>query len=91
MLLSTSTGSPENQEPPAAQSAPITVASEDRWQVYHRLKSLDIDCQCSGFQPLTVQVKTPTEMLQLWSVLRQVSQPRLVLAAGLQRCWQASY
>ena len=66
----------------------VTITCDDRWQVYYRLRSLDIGCQCSGFQPLQVKITTPTEALQLWSILRSVGQPRLVLAAKLQQCWQ---
>ncbi|MEM9149007.1 MAG: Asr1405/Asl0597 family protein [Cyanobacteria bacterium P01_F01_bin.3] len=68
----------------------ISITCDDRWEVYHRLQSLDFDCQCSGFQPLTVSLKTPTEAVQLWSILRRVSQPKLVLADSLNRCWRTS-
>lgn len=68
----------------------VSVACEDRWQVYHRLKELEISCHCGGFQPLQVEIATPTEALQLWSVIRQVSEPRSVLATALDRCWRLS-
>ncbi|MGD1864887.1 MAG: Asr1405/Asl0597 family protein [Phormidesmis sp.] len=68
-----------------------TVTCEDRWQVYHRLKALDIDCQCGGFQPLEVTITTPTEAIQLWSVVRQVSQPRACLINMLNSCWRAPH
>jgi hypothetical protein len=65
-----------------------TVRCEDRWQVYHRLQELEIDCQCSGFQPLKVQIQTPTAALQLWSIVRRVSEPRQVLVDALNQSWQ---
>lgn len=66
----------------------ITVCCEDRWQVYHRLKELEISCQCSGFQPLTVNIQTATEALQLWSIVKRVSQTRHDLVMTLTQSWQ---
>ncbi len=68
-----------------------TVCCEDRWQVYHRLQELDIMCQCSSYQPLQVNLQTPTEVIQLWSVVRRVSQPRQALIALLNQSWKAPY
>lgn len=70
-------------------SSDIIVSCTDRWQVYHRLQALDIDCCCSGFQPLKVSLRTPTEALQLWSIVRRVSQPKHVLVKSLQQSWRA--
>jgi len=72
-----------------AMSPDTTVSCEDRWQVFHRLQSLDIDCECGGFKPLKVALKTPTEAIQLWSIVRRVSAPRQVLIDSLQQSWQA--
>lgn len=66
----------------------IAVDCEDRWQVYHRLQELDITCQCSGFQPLKVTIQTATEALQLWSIVRRVSQSRQDLIVVLTQSWQ---
>ena len=66
----------------------IPVCSEDRWQIYHRLQELEIGCQCSGFQPLTVDIKTATEAIQLWSVAKRVSQSRQDLAWALTQSWR---
>ena len=65
----------------------IAINCEDRWQVYHRLQELGISCQCGGFQPLKVQIRTVTEALQVWSIVRRVSQPRLTLAEVLMQSW----
>ncbi|MEM6599134.1 MAG: Asr1405/Asl0597 family protein [Cyanobacteria bacterium P01_D01_bin.36] len=70
-------------------SSTVVVTCEDRWQVYHRLQSLNIDCQCGGFQPLKVTLRTPTEAIQLWSIVRRVSQPRQVLIDSLTESWRA--
>lgn len=69
----------------------VTVSCDDRWQVYYRLQELNIDCQCSSFQPLKVNLQTPTEALQLWSVVKSVSEPRLSLAKRLNRSWKATF
>lgn len=88
MPLSNSVDSlrPANQA--ASTSTRFTINCEDRWQVYHRLKELDIRCWCRGFQPLEVDVETATEALQLWSIVRRVSQPRQTLVDSLQRSWK---
>lgn len=66
----------------------IIVACEDRWQVYHRLQDLGIPCQCKGFQPLTVAIRTPIDAIQLWSIVRRSSQSRSDLAITLNQSWQ---
>ena len=69
-------------------TVPITVNCDDRWQVHYRLQALGLETQCKSFQPLQVKINTPLEALQLWSVVRQVSMPRHVLAASLDESWQ---
>ncbi|MEM8504367.1 MAG: Asr1405/Asl0597 family protein [Cyanobacteria bacterium P01_D01_bin.1] len=68
-----------------------TDSCTDRWQVYHRLQALDIDCKCSSFQPLQVTLRSPTEALQLWSIVRRISEPRQVLIDSLQQSWRAPF
>jgi hypothetical protein len=65
-----------------------TVCCEDRWQVYHRLQELEMSCHCAGFQPLTVDIETVTEAIQLWSVAKRISQSRQDLAGRLTQSWQ---
>ncbi|NET10961.1 MAG: hypothetical protein F6K16_41010 [Symploca sp. SIO2B6] len=62
----------------------------DRWQVYFRLKALGIPCQCGGYQPLLADIQTPYALIQAWSVVKQVSTPRLELAQWLEQCWHLS-
>lgn len=88
--LANSEKSPANlaQNSASTLTVPFTVHCEDRWQVHHRLQSLDIETQCKSFQPLQVKIDTPAEAIQLWSVVRQVSAPRHVLADSLDKSWQ---
>ncbi|NJM96427.1 MAG: hypothetical protein HC800_03750 [Phormidesmis sp. RL_2_1] len=65
-----------------------TIHCEDRWQVYHRLQALDIDCQCSSFQPLQANIQSPTEAIQLWSVVRCASASKEMLAQVIQQSWE---
>jgi hypothetical protein len=60
----------------------------DRWSVYQRLQQLHIDCQCGCNQPLEVKFNSPTEILQMWSVIRQQTACRNELIAWLEYCWQ---
>ncbi|MEM9089704.1 MAG: Asr1405/Asl0597 family protein [Cyanobacteria bacterium P01_F01_bin.53] len=69
----------------------VIVSCDDRWQVYRRLQELNIDCQCSSFQPLKVNLQTPTEALQLWSVVKRISEPRLVLIERLNQSWKVPF
>ncbi|MCY7321700.1 MAG: hypothetical protein LH660_07830 [Phormidesmis sp. CAN_BIN36] len=59
-----------------------------RWQVYHRLRELEISCRCAAHQPLTIQVNSAIAAFQLWSVVKQVSTSRLELVDWLERCWR---
>jgi hypothetical protein len=72
---------------PETQPTQIQIDGGDRWQVYHRLKDLEIPCQCRAHKALKVFVTTPTEALLVWSVVRQVSQPKGAQVAWLKHCW----
>ncbi|MEL6928592.1 MAG: Asr1405/Asl0597 family protein [Cyanobacteria bacterium J06600_6] len=58
-----------------------------RWEVYRRLKSLGIDCQCSTNEPLLVNLDSPTTLIQIWSVVRQSNVERGQLVNWLDNCW----
>jgi hypothetical protein len=75
-------------EPISNPPTGVTICCEDRWQVYHRLQELEISCECSGFQPLKVDIKTATEAIQLWSIVKRVSQSRQQLIGALNQSWQ---
>ncbi|MEG3439809.1 Asr1405/Asl0597 family protein [Pannus brasiliensis CCIBt3594] len=67
----------------------IDVSGSDRWEVYRRLRSLDIACQCSTYQPLRVSIETANDILQVWSVLRQTRSDRRSLVGWLETCWRS--
>jgi hypothetical protein len=59
------------------------------WQVYQRIQSLDIECKCLLHKPLQVCIARPAQLLQLWTVLRQLETCRGSLIGWLEPCWQA--
>ncbi|NCR40158.1 MAG: hypothetical protein GPJ21_09955 [Microcystis aeruginosa W13-11] len=65
------------------------LSAWDRWQVYHRLRDLDIECKCSNHKPLQVRIARQAQLLQLWIVLRQVEVSPGSLIGWLEPCWQA--
>lgn len=69
----------------------IEVNWADRWQVYHRLRELDIPCWCETNQPLTVDISNVTAAIQSWSVVRQSTASRQELVSTLKKCWQTRY
>jgi hypothetical protein len=67
----------------------VEIAGHDRWAIYHRLQSLAIECDCGVGVPLTVQINSPQELIQCWSVMRHaVGGDRLAQAAALENCWR---
>ncbi|MBW4693412.1 MAG: hypothetical protein KME27_16805 [Lyngbya sp. HA4199-MV5] len=69
----------------------IEVNCDDRWQVYQRLQTLGIPCQCAAYQPLKVQLHSVAMAIQIWSVVRSVTASRQTLSAGLETCWQLDH
>ncbi|MEW6496228.1 MAG: Asr1405/Asl0597 family protein [Cyanobacteriota bacterium] len=69
----------------------IEIAASDRWQVYRRLQELSIPCQCGTNKPLSYQINDVTTAIQVWSVVRQLTVPRYVLASWLESCWRISH
>ena len=66
----------------------VTVEWSERWQVYSRLKALEIECSCSMNQPLQVAPNSPQEAIQLWSIVKQVTSNRQELVDWLHQCWR---
>ncbi len=67
----------------------ITVDGHDRWMIYHRLQSLGITCHCQIGAPLKVQIKSPQDLVQYWSVVRHAvfrRGDRATLATVLKNC-----
>jgi hypothetical protein len=67
----------------------VEIVGHDRWAIYQRLQSLAIDCDCGVGVPLTVQINSPQDLIQCWSVMRHaVVGDRLAQAAALETCWR---
>ena len=66
----------------------IKVEWSTRWQVYYRLKALEIECSCQSNQPLQVYPNNPQTAIQLWSVVKQCTAERQELIDWLNQCWQ---
>jgi hypothetical protein len=67
----------------------VEITGHDRWAIYHRLQSLAIECDCGVGVPLTVQINSPQELIQCWSVMRHAAAgDRLAQAAALENCWR---
>jgi hypothetical protein len=67
----------------------VEVSWADRWQVYQRLKELEIPCICQTNQPLQVEIANPQTVVQLWSVMRQFTASRQELICTLDNCWHS--
>lgn len=65
----------------------ITVESLERWEIYHRLQTLDISCQCKTNKPLQVKLDSVLAAIQLWSVAKQCTASRQELLRWLNQCW----
>lgn len=65
----------------------ISVKWAYRWEVFRRLKSLGIECQCATNEPLLVNLDSPTTLIQIWSVVRQSNLERVQLVDWLNSCW----
>lgn len=63
----------------------------NRWQVYQRLQELDIPCSCEPNQPLRVEINNPLAMVQVWSVIQQLTASRQDLIFSLEQCWKSRY
>ena len=73
---------------PQQPDSVLTVRWASRWEVFRRLKALDIKCQCSTNEPLLVHLDSPTTVAQIWSVIRQFNSERHELINWLDSCWR---
>lgn len=71
-------------------SEPVQIDAVARWDVYHRLQELAIACSCQMGKPLQVSIASPTEAIQLWSVVKQATTSCHERRAWLETCWRAS-
>lgn len=75
-------------EPPLKDYYAVEVNRAERWEVYRRLQELQVPSYCTTNQPLQIQLYSPMAAIQLWSVVRQMTTPRCVLARWLDSCYQ---
>ncbi|MCU0570367.1 MAG: hypothetical protein MUF49_27820 [Oculatellaceae cyanobacterium Prado106] len=64
----------------------VAIPPGDRWQVHQRLQELEIPCSCPATGGLWVEVEHAIAAVHLWSVVRQFTQSRQVLADWLEQC-----
>ncbi|MBD2437176.1 Asr1405/Asl0597 family protein [Nostoc sp. FACHB-110] len=69
----------------------VKVNWADRWQVYQRLKELDIPCSCEINQPLQVETAHPLAIVQVWCVLRRFTDCRQEMIRFLENSWHSRY
>lgn len=82
---------PDNCVPTQQFSSVLAVKWAYRWEVFRRLKALDIQCQCSTNEPLLVYLNSATTVMQVWSVVKQFNASRQELVEMLDNCWQLEY
>jgi hypothetical protein len=74
---------------PTPLAVPITSISRcDRWLACQRLQDLDIPCQCQSDGYLRVDIVHPIAILQLRSVVQQITASRSDLVDWLEKCWE---
>lgn len=73
---------------PLSPSQVIGIQGVERWQVYHRLQELEIKCECRPHKPLEIECNSPQDAIQVWSVLKNLTESRQELLLWLDRCWQ---
>jgi hypothetical protein len=66
----------------------LAIARGARWQVYQRLCELDIPCSCIENGDLYADIANPVAAVQLHSVVRQFTAPRMMLIDWLEACWR---
>ncbi len=65
----------------------LTISRSDRWLACQRLQELQIPCTCQPDGTLQVEIVSPLDLIQIRSVVQQLTAPRPVLLDLLERCW----
>ncbi|WP_017655932.1 Asr1405/Asl0597 family protein [Fortiea contorta] len=65
----------------------LHIPLSDRWQIYHRLQELMINCSCQADGSLRVQVNNLLEAVLIRSTVMQFLASRHELVDWLERCW----
>jgi len=66
----------------------VAIDRNERWDIYHRLRQLDIPCICATNKPLKVQLDHPNAIAQLCSVVKRSTASRSQLIDLLNDCWK---
>jgi len=75
---------------PSQAAIAVRVNPAQRWEVYHRLRSLGISCQYETGSSLTVRLDCPLAAIQCWCALKQLTGTRSELLSWLKGCWHKS-
>jgi hypothetical protein len=70
-------------------SPSLAIARHDRWQVHQRLTDLNIASTCLLDGRLNVEICSPLALIQLHSVLFQLTASRQSLVDWLEQCWDS--
>lgn len=68
----------------------IAINGSERWDIYHRLRELDICCECSTQKLVSFRVSSPNDLIQVWSVVSRITSSRTNLVKLLKSCWEKS-
>ena len=68
----------------------LQIPLGNRWQIYHRLQELMINCSCHADGSLRVQVNNLQEAILVRSAVRQFIASRCQLVEWLETCWSQS-
>ncbi|WP_421654855.1 Asr1405/Asl0597 family protein [Leptothermofonsia sp. ETS-13] len=66
----------------------FSVSRCDRWQARERLQALSIPCHCTADGCLVVEINSPLAVIQLKSVVQQLTASRAELVNWLENCWE---
>jgi hypothetical protein len=66
----------------------FSISRCDRWQARERLQTLSIPCHCTADGHLAVEINSPLAIIQLKSVIQQLTASRSELVDWLETCWK---
>lgn len=58
------------------------------WSAHRRFQDLSIQSSLSTGEPLKVEISDPQTAVQVWSVIKQITETRSELIGWLEDCWQ---
>ncbi len=73
--------------PHSCNRHPLLIPRGDRWQIYRRLRELEIPCACPEDGGFEVEVNNPVAAVQVWSVIQHHTAARQQLVQWLESCW----